>query len=63
MIMEEVIDIISLLDDKDRKKLSEFANILINQNKYNKLRKEIESRRTEIKNGQFLSHEEIWRGI
>jgi hypothetical protein len=61
--MEEVIDIISLLDDKDRKKLSEFANILINQNKYNKLRKEIESRRTEIKNGQFLSHEEIWRGI
>ena len=61
--MEEVIDIISLLDDKDRKKLSEFANILINQNKYNKLRKEIESRRAEIKNGQFLSHEEIWRGI
>jgi len=61
--MEEVIKIISLLDDEDKKKLSESANILIIQNKYNKLRKEIKLRRTEAIEGGVLSLEEIWQDI
>ncbi|OQX21527.1 MAG: hypothetical protein BWK80_33040 [Desulfobacteraceae bacterium IS3] len=58
--MEDFIEIISLLDDKDKKKLSEFVHILICRKKYDKLRKEIDARRAEIKNGEVLSHEELW---
>ncbi len=58
--MEDFIEIISLLDDKDKKKISEFARVLLRRKKYNKLRKEIDARRAEIKNGEVLSHEELW---
>lgn len=51
----------SLLNDDDKDKILELANILLKQNKYNKLRKEIEARRSEIKRGEILSHEEIWQ--
>jgi len=61
--MENVIKIISLLDNDDKKSLSEFASILIKKNKYNRLRKEIEDRRTEITKGEVLSHEELWQDI
>lgn len=61
--MEEVMEIISLLDDEDKRTLSEFANILVKHNKYNKLRKEIESRRAEVKKGEVLPHEEIWQDV
>jgi hypothetical protein len=60
-MMEKAIDIISLLNDEDKKKVLELANILLKQNKYNKLRKEIEARREEIKRGEVLSHEEVWQ--
>jgi hypothetical protein len=59
--MEKVMEIISLLSDEDKKKILELANILLKQNKYNKLRKEIEARREEVKRGEVLSHEEIWQ--
>jgi hypothetical protein len=58
--MEKVIETVSLLNDEDKDKILELANILLKQNKYNKLRKEIEARRSEIKRGEILSHEEIW---
>ena len=61
--MENVLEIISFLDDKDKKSLSDFAEILLKKNKYNRLRKEIEVRRGEIAKGKVLSHEEIWQGI
>lgn len=61
--MEEVIRIISLLDDEDKKSLSEFAGILFKKNKYNALRREIEVRRAEITTGKVLSHNEMWQDI
>lgn len=59
---EDVMEIISLLDDKDRGKLYEFANMLIRREKYDHLRKEINARRAEIQNGEILSHDELWAG-
>jgi len=55
------MEVISLLSDEDKKKILEMANILLKQDKYNKLRKEIEDRRNEVKKGEVLSHEEIWQ--
>ena len=59
--MEKLEEIILKLDKKDKKKLSEFAEVLIKQNKYNKLREELEIRKAEIKNGEVLSHKELWQ--
>ncbi|MEK7396966.1 MAG: hypothetical protein AAB116_08525 [Candidatus Poribacteria bacterium] len=59
--MEKVMEVVSLLNDEDKKKILELANILLKQNKYSKLRKEIEVRRDEIKRGEVLSHEEVWQ--
>lgn len=61
--MQEIIKVVSLLNDEDQKNLLEFANILLKKDKYSALRKEIENRRSEIKNGDILSHEEIWQDI
>ncbi len=61
--MEEVIKITSMPDDEDKKELSEIAGILVKQNKYSRLRKEIEIRWAEVKKGEVLSHEEIWQDI
>jgi hypothetical protein len=38
-----------------------YFSMITKQNKYDKLRKEIEARREEIKRGEVLSHEEIWQ--
>jgi len=61
--MEEVMEIIPFLKDEDKKKISEFAAILLKQDKYTRLRKEIELRRAQVKEGEVLSHEEIWQDI
>ena len=63
MAIEKMEEIISLLNDEDRKKVLELANILLKQRKYNNLRKEIETRREEVKRGEVLSHEEIWQDV
>jgi hypothetical protein len=63
MKMENMVEIISLLNDEDKNKLLEFANILLKRNKYIKLREEIEARRDEVKKGKVLSHEEIWQDV
>ncbi len=54
--MKDIMDVIAVLDEGDRQKLSEFAHILMRQKKYEELRKEVEARRTEIRNGEILSH-------
>ncbi|MBF0378375.1 MAG: hypothetical protein HQK72_12965 [Desulfamplus sp.] len=59
--MENVLEIISFLDDDDKKSLLDFAGILLKKNKYSRLRKEIEFRRSEVVKGEVLSHEEIWQ--
>jgi len=59
--MEEVMKIISLLDDEDKQILSKFANTLIQKNKYSRLRKEIAYRRAEVEKGAVLSHKELWQ--
>ncbi len=51
------------LDQEDREKIEYFIKLLMNQNKYKKLQKEIEERRNEIKNGEILSHDEIWEAM
>jgi sialic acid synthase SpsE len=61
IVMEKVMEVVSLLNGEDKKKILELANILLKQNKYNKLRKDIEARRDEIKRGEILSHEEVWQ--
>ncbi len=61
--MEEVMNIIPLLDDEDKNTLSEFVKILVKKNKYNRLRREVEIRRAEVRKGEVLSHGEIWQDI
>lgn len=61
--MEDVVKIISFLDDNDKKSLLEFADILFKKNKYAALRRELETRRSEIATGEVLSHKEIWQDI
>jgi len=60
-MMKKIEEMVLLLDERDKKKVIEFINIILKQNKYRKLRKEIEKRRKEVKEGKVLSHEEIWK--
>lgn len=50
----------SLLDAADRQKISDFIAILLEQNKYEGLRKEVAERRAEIERGDVLTHDELW---
>ena len=56
-------DIIRILDDEDKKKLEYFARLLLRQEKYHALQKEIDDRRKEIKNGEILSHDDFWEAV
>ena len=40
-----------------------FANLLLKQKKYQKLREEIEEREKEIERGEIFTHEEIWEKL
>ncbi|WP_456384270.1 hypothetical protein [Persephonella sp.] len=59
--METLETIIKKLDNKDRERLLSFAKELYKQKKYRILREEIEERRKEIKRGDFLTHEDVWK--
>ncbi len=48
------------LDNIGKEKVLHFIRLLLNQSKYRKLKKEIAIRRKEIKNGDTLTHNEIW---
>ncbi|WP_161847706.1 hypothetical protein [Athalassotoga saccharophila] len=54
---------IDKLDDEDKEKLSFFVEELLKNEKYKKLREEIEDRREEIKTGHILSHKDFWDGV
>lgn len=56
-------NIIEQLDEGDRYKIKYFIKLLIQQEKYNKLKKEIQSRRKEIEHGEVLTHHEIWTNL
>ena len=56
-------DIIRVLDDEDKKKLEYFARLLLRQEKYHSLQKEIADRRKEIENEEILSHDDFWDAV
>lgn len=43
--------------------LERFAKLLLKRKKYTEMRKDIEKRRKEVKEGEYLTHEEFWRDI
>jgi hypothetical protein len=55
--------IMERLDQNDQEKVSYFIRLLLNQSKYQALKKEIAERRKEIQTGKTLSHEEIWEQL
>ncbi len=59
--MEVLEFYIKNLDKKDKEKLLRFAKELYKQEKYKKVREEIEKRRKEIEKGEFISHEDFWK--
>jgi len=59
----ENLEILSKLDPEDKEKIIYFAKILLRQEKYRKLKKEIEERKKEIEKGEILTHEEIWNKL
>lgn len=54
------LDVINNLQKEDQKKISYFVNLLLKEDKYKKLRKEISLRKKEIKKRNILTHDEIW---
>lgn len=54
------LDVINDLQKEDQKKISYFVNLLLKEDKYKKLRKEISLRKKEIKKRNVLTHDEIW---
>ncbi len=59
----EGLNLLTKLDAEDRKKIIYFANLLLKQKKYQKLREEIEERKKEIEKGEVFTHEEIWKKL
>ncbi|OAQ21084.1 hypothetical protein [Thermosulfurimonas dismutans] len=59
----EKLDILNKLDPEDKEKIIYFAKILLKQEKYQKLKREIEERKKEIENGEVFTHEEIWKKL
>ena len=59
----EGLNILTKLDTEDREKIMYFANLLLKQKKYQKLREEIEERKKEITRGEVLTHGEIWEKL
>ena len=50
----EGLNILTKLDAKDREKIIYFANLLLKQKKYQKLKEEIEERKRKLKEEKFL---------
>ncbi len=59
----EGLNLLTKLDAEDREKIIYFANLLLKQKKYQKLREEIEERKKEIEKGEVFTHEEIWKKL
>ena len=57
------IEIFKKLDRTDQEKLLYFAKLLLKQEKYRKLKEEIEDRKKEIERGEIFTHDEIWNKL
>ena len=57
------MDILRKLDQEDQEKILYFAGLLLKQEKYKKLREEIEIRKMEIEKGDVLTHDEVWNRL
>ncbi len=57
------LEVLERLDKSDKEKVMYFLRLLINQEKYKKLKKEITSRKNEIKRKEVLKHDEIWKKL
>ncbi len=57
------IDSIHLLQDEDQDKISYFAELLFQKEKYQHLKAEISERKKEIQDENTLSHNEIWDSL
>ena len=53
----------SKLTPEDKILLERFAKLLLKRKKYTEMRKDIEKRRKEVEEGEYLTHEEFWRDI
>ncbi len=62
-VAELDIDVLRRLDRDDREKMMYFLRLLLNQPKYAKLKEEVMRRREEVKRGDSLTHEEVWRRL
>ncbi len=49
-----------ILNEQDKKLVKKFIEELIKKEKYESLRKELQKRRQEIKEGRVVSHDELW---
>lgn len=56
-------NILERLDDDDKFKIRYFIQLLMQEEKYHKLKDEILSRRKEIEQSKTLTHEEIWANV
>ena len=56
-------NVLERLDSDDKSKIRYFIQLLMQQKKYNKLKKEILIRRQEIVEGNALTHEELWANL
>ncbi|GAB6888903.1 hypothetical protein JCM13304A_24030 [Desulfothermus okinawensis JCM 13304] len=57
------LNLIERLEKSDQEKIIYFLKLLINQEKYRKLKEEVELRKKEIERGEIFTHEEIWNKI
>lgn len=57
------LQILQKLDKSDQEKIIYFLKLLLKQEKYKKIKEEIFSRKEEIKHGEVLEHEEIWKEL
>jgi hypothetical protein len=51
------------MDQEDQGKVSYFMSLLLSQSKYSAMQKEISLRRKEIRQGNSLTHKEIWNEL
>ena len=58
-----LLELESKLTSNDKILLERFAKLLLEKEKYKKVREDIEKRRKEVKEGKYLTHEEFWRDI
>ena len=61
--VKNIKEIEDLLDEEDRELLFSFARTLLQTEKYQRLRKELQKRRDEVRRKETLTHDEFWREI